>query len=222
MRLSIMSETITAIQMAKKADIDQKEFRAALRRSQFPWHALNAPWTVQRNSSEHQDMHRVLRTLFHSDRKPLLEAFQDQANKTPDLAFNPDDVEDGRRRLFAAVIRRQGQQTFRRALLKAYDTKCAMTASQASWVLEAAHITPYMGTKTNALTNGLLLRADIHTLFDLGLIPIDPGVRTIKVSKLLSDSEYTHLDGKRLAEPIPANARPSAAALKAHYAHFRA
>src|ERR1700722_13744752 len=54
-------------------------------------------------------------------------------------------------------------------------TRCLRNRVQAiPWVLEAAHITPYMGASTNSLLNGLLLRADIHTLFNLGLISIDP------------------------------------------------
>jgi hypothetical protein len=158
---------------------------------------------------------------FHIDSRTLLEAFEEQADKNPDESFNPKDVDDGRQRVFAAVLRRQGQPAFRRALLKAYDSKCAMTHSQTLWVLEAAHITPYMGAKTNTLANGLLLRADIHTLFDLGLISIDPDERKIKVSKVLAGSAYTTLEGKKLAEPKTANARPSRAALRGHFTLFQ-
>jgi hypothetical protein len=158
---------------------------------------------------------------FHIDSKSLLEAFEAQAVASPEEAFDPKDVEDGRRRVLAAVLRRQGQPAFRRALLKAYGSKCAMTNSRTPWVLEAAHITPYMGASTNTLPNGLLLRADIHTLFDLGLISIDPDKREIRVSKMLAGSGYSKLDGRKLTEPKVASSRPSAAALKEHFALFQ-
>lgn len=73
----------------------------------------------------------------------------------------------------------------------------------------------------HALANGLLLRADIHTLFDLGLISIEPEQRKIKVSEVLAGSVYAKLDGKKIAEPKTANARPSTASLRAHFTLFQ-
>ena len=52
-----------------------------------------------------------------------------------------------------------------------YEGKCAVTGCDVPDVLQAAHIFPYMGPETNHPSNGLL-RADIHTLFDLGLIEL--------------------------------------------------
>jgi hypothetical protein len=46
-------------------------------------------------------------------------------------------------------------------------------------VLEAAHIEPYLGTASNHVENGLLLRADIHILFDLNFIAVNPDSLTI-------------------------------------------
>src|SRR5205823_2979542 len=83
------------------------------------------------------------------------------------IVFDPISIEDGRRRIQAS---RQGQFAFRAALIEAYGGRCAMTGCDILEVLEAAHIVPYRGPSTNAVSNGLLLRADIHTLFDLGLI----------------------------------------------------
>jgi hypothetical protein len=56
--------------------------------------------------------------------------------------------------------------------------------------LEAAHITPYLGPHTNHPSNGLLLRADIHTLWDLGLIAINPQNMQIVIGPELKGSEY--------------------------------
>ena len=163
-----------------------------------------------------------LLSYFDVPARTLLESFDEQqAEPQPQDAFDPSDIEDARRRVFTAILRRQGQQAFRRALLKAYQNKCAMTGCGTPWVLEAAHITPYRGAKTNAPANGLLLRADIHTLFDLGLISVDPATLTVKISSLLHGSEYSALDGNPLAQPAKPSARPSKAALQGHYTTFR-
>lgn len=89
-------------------------------------------------------------------------------------SFDPKDSKDQRVRAIAEVVRRRGQAKFRKRLLDAYSNTCAVTGCDAVEALEAAHITPYLGEETNHPQNGLLLRADIHSLFDLGLISIDP------------------------------------------------
>lgn len=87
--------------------------------------------------------------------------------------FNSRNKTDGRRRIERLVTIRQGQPMFRAMLMEAYERRCAITGCTIEETLEAAHISPYRGTKSNHICNGLLLRADIHTLFDLGLIRID-------------------------------------------------
>ncbi|MEI9912276.1 MAG: HNH endonuclease signature motif containing protein [Bacteroidota bacterium] len=69
---------------------------------------------------------------------------------------------------------RRGQKQFRDAIIKRYGSKCMVTGCKIPDILEAAHINPYKGEKDNHPANGLLLRADIHTLFDLDLIGIHP------------------------------------------------
>jgi HNH endonuclease len=63
---------------------------------------------------------------------------------------------------------------FRKKLIAAYRGRCAVTDCDAYDALEAAHILPYRGPAFDHVTNGLLRRADIHTLFDLNLIGIEP------------------------------------------------
>lgn len=157
---------------------------------------------------------------FRFSSRTVLEAFEKETDDIPAEKFNPRDVQDGRRKVFAAVYRRQGQPAFRKKLLKAYGARCAITRARTELVLEAAHITPYMGAKTNTVVNGLLLRADIHTLFDLGLISIEPNDRKIRVSMTLAGTEYGRLNGKRLAEPTTITSRPSTAALRQHFSRF--
>jgi hypothetical protein len=99
------------------------------------------------------------------------------SSSLPDTAFDPTDIEDGRKQIERMVTLRQGQPAFRRALLDAYERRCAVTGCAIDDVLEAAHISPYLGEHTHHVTNGLLLRADIHTLFDRGLIKVGSDYR---------------------------------------------
>ena len=88
--------------------------------------------------------------------------------------FDPKNEIDARKRILTSIVQRAGQAHFREQLLEAYDNRCAITECNITFALEAAHIFPYKGEHTNDVRNGLLLRADIHTLFDLGNISINP------------------------------------------------
>ncbi len=130
--------------------------------------------------------------------------------------FDPDNLPDARDRVVASIVRRRGQGAFRRALLGAYDRRCALTGCEVVDVLEAAHITPYRGIETNHPTNGLLLRSDVHTLFDLGLISIHPDTRRVVAAPVLRGTVYNRLARERLAAPNDRAFSPSRAALAEH------
>ncbi|MEU8608451.1 HNH endonuclease [Actinoplanes sp. NPDC048791] len=121
----------------------------------------------------------------------------------------PNDDYDARRRVFREIVERRGQPSFRRELLEAYGGSCAITGCTATDVLEAAHLRPYRGPASNTASNGLLLRADIHTLLDLRLLAISPESRTVAISKTLRHTEYADLDGHRLKEPSLQTSRPA-------------
>lgn len=116
-----------------------------------------------------------------------------------------------------ALNQRQGQAQFRAALLKAYQEKCAITNTNAGEALEAAHIKPYQGKHTNQVTNGLLLRADIHTLFDRELITIHPQNKEILISPQLEETIYKQLNGKILTVPENLEDQPDEQALEWRY-----
>jgi len=130
--------------------------------------------------------------------------------------FSPCGVLDARERTLAQIVRRRGQPEFRRRLLNAYEGKCCISACSAVDALEAAHITPYLGTETNNLRNGLLLRADLHTLFDLGLLAIDPTSRCVLLANELLATEYALFLGRTISEPLAVELKPSYDALHAH------
>jgi len=135
--------------------------------------------------------------------------------------FDPKNIADGRKKTLAEVVRRQGQSSFRKKLLAAYEGRCAISGSPIEVVLEAAHITPYRGPETNHPSNGILLRADLHTLFDLGLITIDSNQVTVIISSKLNKTEYAQFSGAKVFIPKEAALRPSTAALKEHNASLQ-
>jgi hypothetical protein len=116
-----------------------------------------------------------------------------------------------------AVAMREGQGEFRQGLLDAYDRKCAITGCAVVEILEAAHIVPYRGDHTHRTDNGLLLRADIHTLFDKGMVWID-GDGFVQIDERLATSgDYARLRGKKLGYPADPACHPH----KGHLAHHR-
>ncbi len=63
--------------------------------------------------------------------------------------------------------------------------------------VEAAHIRPYRGEEDNHIENGLLLRADIHTLFDLDLLGINPDGLRLELHPAIA-KQYGQFAGKTL------------------------
>ena len=70
---------------------------------------------------------------------------------------------------------------------------------------------------TNKVVNGILLRADIHTLFDFGLIAIDHRSMEVLVHKSIESSEYHKFHSRKLRIPSDSMKRPSRKALKFHF-----
>lgn len=116
---------------------------------------------------------------------------------------------------------RLGQGAFRVLVTDAYTRRCAMTGERTLPVLEACHIRPYNEAGPHALANGLLLRSDLHILFDRGYVTVTPDY-TIEVSGRIRQEfnngrEYYALHGRPLAvlPPDPAE-RPNTEFLSWH------
>ncbi|MCW5691259.1 MAG: HNH endonuclease [Pseudolabrys sp.] len=143
------------------------------------------------------------------------------SNQADTLVFDPDSIDDQRERSFRAICVRRGQAEFRASLLEAYGRRCAITGCAVEDVLEAAHITPYLGPLTNHVTNGLLLRSDLHTLFDCGLLAVEPEARKVVIAETLSSSSYAKLNGRLLRAPKKETESPSKRNLEKCYASFK-
>jgi hypothetical protein len=131
-------------------------------------------------------------------------------------AFDAADSKAGRQAVVESIIKRRGQPGLRHALLAAYEGRCAITGCNAPDALEAAYIVPFHGRETHQPGNGLLLRADLHTLFDLGKIAIDTRTMTVLVADDLMETTYKLLAGRPLRLPEAADERPDREALDLH------
>jgi len=143
------------------------------------------------------------------------------ANDLPDQgqgdeeSKGPDDA-----RQIAAIRVRRGQRAFREKLLSAWNRKCVITESRIVELLEAAHIVPHAKDTDYRTSNGLLLRADIHTLYDLHLLSIDQFMR-VHLSETIRNTEYRHYDGKKIERrPERGADAPSIEALQQRHQRF--
>jgi hypothetical protein len=171
------------------------------------------------NQDDTEELDEYTDELIDLPVESLEEITLDRENIESKLDFNPENLTDARERTNRAIVQRQGQSKFRSELLKAYGGQCAITDCDAEAALEAAHIFPYLGTDTNHVKNGLLLRADIHTLFDLHLISIDPNTSKVVISSSVLNTCYKELNGKPLKSPKD-YASPSPEAIARHYQIF--
>lgn len=139
---------------------------------------------------------------------------KDNDNKKFDFDLNK--INDERKKTFRLISQRQGQASFRNRLKESYNNRCIITGCDAVEALEAAHIIPYLGDHTNIASNGLLLRSDVHNLFDLGLITIDADEYRVIISDRLKGTTYEELSMKQIKLPASVADYPDKGALKWH------
>jgi putative restriction endonuclease len=118
------------------------------------------------------------------------------------------------------ILPRLGQGGFRVIVADSYNRACAVSSSHILHILDAAHIRPYAQGGSHSPTNGLLLRQDIHTLFDRGYLTVTPEYR-LEVSKRIKEefnngAEYYAMHGRQINLPILSQFRPLPDLLKWH------
>jgi len=143
-----------------------------------------------------------IQTRLQASDSPLLSG----VNELPEERYGP---------AFLAKAR-LGQGGFRSMVTSAYQRRCAFTGERTLPVLQASHIQPYASQGPHAIRNGILLRADLHQLFDRGYVTITPDADSyrIKVSPRIKKEfsngrEYYALDEKPLAIMPSPELRPA-------------
>jgi putative restriction endonuclease len=115
---------------------------------------------------------------------------------------------------------RLGQGAFRLEVLDAYGRRCAVTGERTLPVLDAAHIKPYSQHGEHRVENGLLLRKDLHALFDAGYVTVTPSLE-FRVSRRIREEfengrDYYALEGASVRLPAPPSPPPSPEYLEWH------
>jgi putative restriction endonuclease len=115
---------------------------------------------------------------------------------------------------------RLGQGAFRVLVTDIYQRRCAITRERTLPALEAAHIRPYGDGGNHEAQNGLLLRRDIHSLFDAGYVTVTPELRFEVSGRIREEFEngrhYYALHGQQIRIPDEVGQRPDPAALAWH------
>lgn len=118
------------------------------------------------------------------------------------------------------VRQRLGQGSFRILVTDTYQRRCAVTQEKALPALEAAHIRPVKEEGKHRIDNGLLLRSDIHKLFDAGYVTVTPDYKFRASRKLKDDfdngEEYFQLEAGKLWLPRRPEDQPNREFLEWH------
>lgn len=141
------------------------------------------------------------------------------------LASSFTGVREATERYGAPVLHspRLGQGIFRVKVLDAYGRACAVTTEHSLPVLDAAHIQPFANGGEHSVANGLVLRSDLHRLFDRGYVTVDDEDRLVVGRRLKDDFDngrtYYALHGRSITLPHDESLRPDRDALAWHRSH---
>jgi putative restriction endonuclease len=118
------------------------------------------------------------------------------------------------------ISERNGQGNFRAKITYAYSNRCCISGETTVELLEAAHIQPYIDERSNHVKNGLLLRADLHKLYDNGLMYIDDDF-LIHISPQVKSNHYQNYNNKKIELPKNKKFHPSKESLRLRKVEFR-
>jgi len=135
-----------------------------------------------------------------------------------EVLIDLESLQDERTRTNVIRVRREDQQKFRDMLKEAFQGKCAITCCDIEQALDAAHIFPYRGPQTDCLWNGILLRLDLHRLFDSYLLTIDSVSCQVCLSPSLMNSCYREYADVKVCFPEQPVSRNRKLALQNHNA----
>ena len=129
---------------------------------------------------------------------------------------------DERVKAFVQQVIRIRQTQFSKAVFEAYGYRCAISDTSVQKTLQAAHIDNYRGRRSQIVQNGILLRADLHLLYDANLLSIRPNDFAIELADAPGMQEYEQLIGKNPHIRLPKDEQywPDEKLLEVHYSRF--
>lgn len=140
------------------------------------------------------------------------------SNNNDKKIFTP--INDKKIKNYVLTDTRIGQGLFSGMIKKAYNNQCCVSGEKIPELLNAAHIQSYINADSHHVQNGLLMRVDIHALYDAGLISIDENY-DILVSEQLNLTDYYKYKSKKITLPVNRSDFPSKDALKLKLKGFR-
>lgn len=186
------------------------------------WRPADRPFPVNELDTAYigRAQQHAIRRLDVAQLRPILEAHLVTGDPWWDTHAQEDERISGGHGLGLAKTR-LGQQRFREAMLARYGESCAFTGPQPPGALEAAHLYLYSESPEHDLRGGLLLRCDLHALFDRWLITIDPDNWTIQTAPGLANyPSLAALDGRPVL--LTAELRPRQSYVRNHALTARA
>ncbi|WP_244554315.1 HNH endonuclease [Agrobacterium sp. DSM 25558] len=151
------------------------------------------------DNSELEEFRRVV-SEFMAKKNDLLSTTAYMSDEQMALVSDEAAVLAGFERRFVRLELRPEQAQFRAALIKQYKGRCVVSGCRVQQVLQAAHIIPFSENVAlrNDIRNGLLLRSDLHALFDKLLLSIHPKTGLVELSPDLISSSYKTFQGRQV------------------------
>ncbi|MGE8063907.1 HNH endonuclease [Pseudomonas sp. NPDC089569] len=218
------SGAVTGLSLADVCDLTTEGLKAAWANRPESFASLEAAAetlailrSLNAEDPERPSFHRMMQHQLVQELEDALPLELQAAKPSPtiELALLRADRRTVRNQV--SVIR-PGQGNFRAKMLERYGGECCITGCRVDALIEAAHIIPYRGDQSDDPTNGLLLRVDLHRLFDAHLVSIDPTTLTVAVAAALDDDGYQSFHGKRLFAFSP---KPRILFLETHFSTFK-
>jgi hypothetical protein len=147
----------------------------------------------------------VLLEALHKAMGPSLARFSGlKSGEAYELKHGEDDLSALPVEFASQMIRgRRGRRQLRDALLRVYGERCAISGDCVRDLLEAAYLAPFPDGDVHAPSNAMLMRADLHTLWDLNMIGVEPGTMQVFVAPRLMETPYGRLAGRTALAGLP-------------------
>jgi putative restriction endonuclease len=170
--------------------------------------ALNTV-TFKSYSTDNEEGIRLWESVQHALERP---------STSPQLEF--DHAPQARYGEPILVKPRLGQGAFRVLVTDNYRRRCAISGERTLPALDAAHIKPFADGGEHDVSNGILMRRDIHSLFDLGYVTISPDMKFVVSKKIREEYEngrhYYAMHGTSIQVPDSVNRQPNRVSLTWH------
>jgi putative restriction endonuclease len=214
-----LSEMRKRIARYRRADLsDRSDFPVGCRILANPFFFEERNWLPVPETWSQNIVSFKTYSTDEADGRKLWDAIQERIVATPDV---PGFAEHIARYGEPVLIRpRLGQGAFRILVTDVYRRRCAVTSERTLPALDAAHIRPFADGGNHEASNGLLLRRDLHSLFDAGYVTITPDYK-FEVSRRIREEyengrQYYALSGTPVFVPERTDCRPDSNALAWH------